>query len=151
MKVFLLRHGTRNFTLGDVPLNDEGIRQAEELTQDQQLCSTSTILCSPKKRAQMTVSPLASKLNLPIETLEELDQMNHLESEASFINRVKNFVNNIEQQSWQSPVLICSHSDWLSIAAGLIPSNSISLKHHIFHCAEYLSFDLEDDIWSLNE
>lgn len=145
MKAFLLRHGTRDFVIGDVPLNDEGQDEALNLTQDPNLLTVKKILCSPKKRALMTVQPLANQLKLDIEIHQDLDQMQNGESETEFLARVKMITEVIPKQ--QQNTLICSHSDWLSAATHIIPTDSLDLKFHRFVCAEYLSFKIENDLW----
>lgn len=147
MEFFLLRHGTRNFTLGDVPLNEEGQREAESLSNDPHLQRVQTILCSPKKRAQMTVTPLANKLGISIKTLNNLDQMERGESETDFMRRVRSQIEALDEKRWQSPVLLCSHSDWLSTACHIIPSDDPHLAAQMFACAEYLHFEVKDGLW----
>ena len=147
MEVFLLRHATRNFTLGDAPLNDEGLEQAQALAQNPQLQKVTNILASPKKRAQMTISPLAEQLALSIQTEEALDQMRTDETEAQFKVRVGGVLKMIEEKKWDTPLLLCTHSDWLSMATQILPSDAVDLKHHMFHCAEFIHFKIKEGLW----
>ncbi len=133
--------------MGDVPLNEEGLQQAQSLATDSRWQSVSRILSSPKKRALMTVQPLAEKRNLNVQVFSELDQMRGAESEADFNTRVRNFLYRVEQQEFGGNLMICSHSDWLAAAAHMIPTDSMDLKHKMFHCAEVLSFSIEEGLW----
>lgn len=147
MKVILLRHGSRNFTLGDVPLNDQGLAEAKALTKHPNLLDIATIICSPKKRAQMTVEPLAHHLQKPILVQESLDQMRSGESDLDFVSRVDGFLEKISQGHWPGPILLCSHSDWLSQAMAIIPSDALDLKHTLFHCAHFQILEIVDGLW----
>lgn len=149
MRVFFLRHGTRNFTMGDVPLNETGREEANELALDPKLQQANTIICSPKKRAQMTIAPLSAKRGIPIKTLESLDQMQKVESEQAFQERVGHVLTQIEDKKFSEPLVVCSHSDWLSVATHLLATDELHLQHHIFQCAEYLEFEIVDGIWRL--
>jgi broad specificity phosphatase PhoE len=149
MIVYWLRHGTRNFTTGDVPLNEEGLREAQHLAQLAGFKDLTRIICSPKKRALMTVEPLAEKLGIPIEPLDALDQMRRGETEADFVNRVKSFLSELEEEPADSQILLCSHSDWLGVASQIIPTDSLDLKYKMFHCAEVLTFKIEEGLWRL--
>lgn len=150
MQVFWLRHGTRDFITGDVPLNDEGQLQAHELAENSRFSRLDTILCSPKKRAQMTISPLAQKYQLEITTLEELDQMKNHESETEFTNRVRSLLEKIENQTFSfKSLVLCTHSDWLGVASQIIPTDSLDLKYKMFQCAEVIEFNIIDGLWTI--
>jgi broad specificity phosphatase PhoE len=149
MEVFLMRHGRRPYTLGDVPLNEEGKEQALDLTRNPSLQSIKTLLASPKKRSQMTLEPLAKKLGVKIQIEENLDQHRSGEDEEKFIQRVRKVIDQISDGHWSSPILLCSHSDWLSLSTRLIPTDEIELEHHMFQCAEYLHFQIEEGLWKL--
>lgn len=147
MKVTLLRHATRGISVGDVPLNNEGIHQAQHLATLSQMKKHKTIFCSPKRRAQMTVEPLAKELKLKIQLMESLDQMGNNETESQFIARVKNFLDKIEQYSASSPILVCTHSDWLHVATQKMPTDELDLDHHLFQCAEFMRFEINSGLW----
>ncbi len=149
MEVIIMRHGKRPYTTGDVPLNEAGQRQAEELTHNPTLLKTKTLLSSPKKRAQMTLEPLSQYLKLPLLIEEQLDQHHADESENDFKNRIKQVINNLEKGKWEAPVLLCSHSDWLSLATQFIPTDELNLEFYMFQCAEYLHFKIEEGLWKL--
>jgi broad specificity phosphatase PhoE len=147
MQVFLLRHGTRNHTMGDVPLNSQGLLEAKRLASELRWQRLDAILSSPKKRAMMTVQPLAEKLNLPLLTFKDLDQMHAGEGEGQFIARVRHFLDRVQNQEFGQNILICSHSDWLSLAISQIPTDAFELTHHLFHCGEVIGFSIEDGVW----
>lgn len=147
MQVFLVRHGTRNFTIGDVPLNEEGLEQANELAQKSGWGQLQAILTSPKKRAKMTVEPLAEKFLLSLQVFEELDQMRGAEGEAEFKARVRNFLHRVEEKEFGEKVLICTHSDWLSMAVQIVPTESVDLEYKLFQCAEVLTFKIKQGLW----
>ena len=151
MQVFLLRHATRNFTMGDVPLNDEGILQAKELAENSQFSRIEKLICSPKNRARMTIEPLAEKYQLDVRIMEELDQMKGHETESQFISRVTKFCERIQAGEFGSPLLICTHSDWLGAAAQVIPTDSLDIKYKMFQCAESVEFKIEDGLWVIQE
>ena len=151
MEVILVRHGTRNFMLGDVPLNSEGQEQAAALCKNSDFTGVKTLISSPKQRAQMTLQPLSEKLELPIKIVSELDQIKSDETELSFSNRVQGILTQIEQQKWTGPLVLCSHSDWLSMALQIIPSDSSDLKYQVFQCCEYLRFQIDDGLWHLKD
>lgn len=146
-----MRHGRRPYTIGDVPLNEEGLNQAFELTKDLKILGAKTLLSSPKKRAQMTLEPLSKHLNIPIEVVDLLDQHHSKEDERSFRARVQKIIDSLSEEKWPSPVLLCSHSDWLSLATQLIPTDELDLDLHMFQCAEYLGFEIVDGIWKLKK
>lgn len=149
MQVFWLRHGTRNFTTGDVPLNDQGIQQAAELVLVPKFTSLKKILCSPKSRAQMTVRPLAQKLGIDIKIYDELDQMKSGESEQKFRARVEGLCKKIEEGAHTENLLVCTHSDWLNTASQIIPTDSLDLKYKMFQCAESVEFEIRNGLWMI--
>ena len=145
MKLFLLRHGTRPYTHGDVPLNEQGKEEANALASHEALQGVEKIISSPKKRAIMTVEPLAHRLGLPIEIHGDLDQMNRLESQGDFKSRITRFLEFLESQNQNT--LVCSHSDWLTLATHLLPSDSLEVQDHLFQCAEFISFRQDGGLW----
>ena len=100
MEVFLLRHGTRNFTLGDVPLNEEGLQQAKDLAAMDHWEPLSGLLSSPRKRAMMTVQPIAERWGFSLSIFEDLDQVRGGEGEIEFHARVKNFIKRVEEKEF---------------------------------------------------
>ena len=148
MKIILLRHGTRNYGIGDIPLNEEGLQEAEELVTQLLPHDIKAIFSSPKLRCQMTVTPIANRLGLEIQTMEELDQ--HLPNEefADYRKRVQVAANKLEDFSQaEGAILACSHSDWLAQAMELVPSDISNPENIFFQCAEFLVFQIKEGQW----
>jgi broad specificity phosphatase PhoE len=82
MTILLVRHGetdgnaARVLQRPDVPLNDRGLRQAEQLAQRLSAFSFVGILCSDLLRARMTAAPLAARSGLAIEQSPLLQERN---------------------------------------------------------------------------
>lgn len=95
----------------------------------------------------MTLEPLAEKLQTQILIEERLDQHHSSEPHEHFLQRIKKLVIDIEAGHWLDPLVICSHSDWLSLACDLIASDDSSLSFYNFHCAEFIGFEIEDGLW----
>ena len=82
MTIFLVRHGetdgnaARILQRPDVPLNERGVRQAEQLAR--RLCARGfvAILCSDLVRARMTADPLAAGSRIAIEESPLLAERN---------------------------------------------------------------------------
>lgn len=146
MRLYLLRHGSRNHGLGDGPLNSQGLLEAQNLTTDPRLASVRSILTSPKKRAQMTVAPLADHLHLTLQTVSDLDQQGSSESHQQFRQRVLRQIQQWEHQSNQIDFLVCSHSDWLALAVEILDTGS-AYGGHFFQCAEFIAYDWADGVW----
>ncbi|BBF42449.1 phosphoglycerate mutase family [Lachnospiraceae bacterium KM106-2] len=85
MKLYFVRHGETDWNVQlriqgstDTCLNENGIRQANELGQklkDENL-KVSKIYSSKQKRAFVTAETVGSYLDLPVEPLEGLEEMN---------------------------------------------------------------------------
>src|ERR1700726_2844608 len=73
MTILLVRHGetdgnaARVLQRPDVPLNDRGLRQAEQLARRLSALGFARILCSDLLRARMTAAPLAARSGIAIE------------------------------------------------------------------------------------
>ena len=82
MTILIVRHGEtdgnakRILQRPDVPLNERGLRQAEQLAQ--RLCADgfAHILCSDLLRAQMTAAPIAALSGIAIEESSLLQERN---------------------------------------------------------------------------
>ena len=74
MRLILIRHGRPNEgeteTPHDPPLNAEGQTQAHAVARLLESEGVTRIVASPLQRAQQTATPLASRLGLPIETID---------------------------------------------------------------------------------
>lgn len=148
VKIVLLRHGSRNYGIGDGPLNEDGLQEAKHLASEGALMDVRKILSSPKRRAQMTVTPLSEKLQLAVELAPWLDQRHSHENPREFRSRVQAGLLKLEELARSfSVVLACSHSDWLALAIELIPSDIPMPETFMFQCAEYVVLEERDGIW----
>src|SRR5580704_2394624 len=82
MTILLVRHGetdgnaARILQRPDVPLNDRGLRQAEQLARRLSAVGFARILCSDLLRARMTAAPLAARSGVAIEQNPLLQERN---------------------------------------------------------------------------
>lgn len=82
MTILLVRHGetdgnaARILQRADVPLNERGIRQAEQLARRLSEHKLVHIACSDLLRARMTAAPLAARLGLAVEESPLLQERN---------------------------------------------------------------------------
>ena len=104
MKLYLARHGETTWNVldkicgrTDVPLTENGERQAEALAEKLRDIPLDRIIASPLMRAQRTAAPTAAMHNLPIETDNRLIEQNYgiYEGEdrkcEGFLNNKRNF------------------------------------------------------------
>jgi 2,3-bisphosphoglycerate-dependent phosphoglycerate mutase len=82
MTILLVRHGETDGNAGrilqrpDVPLNERGMRQAEQLARRLSAYGFVHILCSDLLRARMTAAPLAARSGIAIEESPLLQERN---------------------------------------------------------------------------
>jgi probable phosphoglycerate mutase len=82
MTILLVRHGetdgnaARVLQRPDVPLNDRGIRQAQQLARRLSALGFARILCSDLLRARMTAAPLAARSGIAIDESPLLQERN---------------------------------------------------------------------------
>jgi 2,3-bisphosphoglycerate-dependent phosphoglycerate mutase len=82
MPILLVRHGetdgnaARVLQRPDVPLNDRGLRQAEQLARRLSALGFARILCSDLLRARMTAAPLAARSGIAIDESPLLQERN---------------------------------------------------------------------------
>jgi broad specificity phosphatase PhoE len=82
MTILLVRHGetdgnaARILQRPDVPLNDRGLRQAEQLARRLSALGFARILCSDLLRARMTAAPLGAQSGIAIEQSPLLQERN---------------------------------------------------------------------------
>ena len=82
MTIVIVRHGetdgnaARVLQRPDVPLNERGLRQAEQLAQRLAAGGFVRILCSDLARARMTAAPLAARSGIAIEETPLLQERN---------------------------------------------------------------------------
>ena len=89
MRIYMARHGETDWNVErriqgstDIPLNENGIRQAYSLSNylERQLCaedhSLSSVFTSPLKRAKETAEIVGGELHLPVRVISGLEEMN---------------------------------------------------------------------------
>src|SRR5882724_4191871 len=82
MTILLVRHGetdgnaARILQRPDVPLNERGMRQAEQLARRLLARGFDCIVCSDLLRARMTAAPLATRSGIAIEECPLLQERN---------------------------------------------------------------------------
>ncbi len=150
MKIYILRHGERSNGYGDVSLSKEGNSQAIQLANNPSLQDTNIVLCSPKVRTRETIQPLCNRLQLTPEIASDLDQRKSIETEAEFIRRVLNFLDQCVQTRTEQNLLLCSHSDWLQAAVMNLPVPiEKATAQSFFSCAEFRTLIYADKKWDL--
>ena len=109
MKLYLARHGETTWNVldkicgrTDVPLTENGERQAEALAEKLRDIPLDRIIVSPLMRAQRTAAPTAAMHNLPIETDNRLIEQDYGIYEG--LNRFdEGFLNNKRQFAFCYP------------------------------------------------
>lgn len=109
MKLYLVRHGETEWNVldkicgrTDVPLTENGKRQAAALAEKLRDIPFDRIIASPLTRAQQTAGAVAALHNLPIETDVRLIEQNYGIYEG--LNRFdENFLNNKRQFAFCYP------------------------------------------------
>lgn len=84
MKIYVARHGQTDWNVAkhiqgsnDIPLNDTGIKQAEELAKTlQQQVKLAKVYTSSQKRAKKTAEIVAKAYGIELITLKGLEEMN---------------------------------------------------------------------------
>ena len=154
MKITLLRHGKRDLTTSsDGSLNETGQKLALELPSrlepQGKFPRPTHLICSPKRRARETLSPLSEHLAINLKTEPLLDERQNTEASVEFRDRVKNFFVNLPKQyTPQDVVYLCSHADWLEEAIISLPSDIPEVYAESgFACGEMKTFELNDGHW----
>lgn len=154
MKVVFLRHATRSLHgTGDSPLNTVGKSQADALANylvpNGPLPLPTRLYCSPKRRAQETLSPLSSALQMDVQVDPRLDERQHSESGQEFEARILNFLKALQDDS-STCSYVCSHLDWLETALVLIDSDMTDLEIATpWATAEFRIFKISEGLWVL--
>lgn len=118
MKLLIFRHAERE-KLGTTnpPLTRKGRAQADSLASliaTHQIAMPTRLISSPLLRAQMTFTPAAEKLQLPLKIEQELNERQAAENASTFNLRVKSYLDKLARL--QGTVFICTHLDWLEQA-----------------------------------
>jgi broad specificity phosphatase PhoE len=153
MKLLLLRHAARSaIDSGDSPLSTNGHRQADELPslslEQGRLPKPVRLICSPKRRAQETLTPLAKALHLSITTDPRLDERHNHESQSEFHKRINAVVNEVSSATYSACVL-CTHLDWLEAFDALAPTDKEVIGG--WGTGEYRIFEIDGGLWTVKE
>lgn len=92
MKFYIFRHGQTNGNVNnivqgagvDIPLNETGHQQAQNLAQELQKENLDIIYSSPMTRAQETAKIVAAASNIPVETMPGLEEVHYGEAEGMY-------------------------------------------------------------------
>ncbi len=130
--IVALRHAHRTVGLPteDNGLSPKGQAQTQRLTKaiiDKWGKSIKwKLLSSPKLRCQETLSLLEKELDLEIIVSPELDEQGPSESSIDMIQRISQFVENLE--SHRGNYILCSHGDWIPMFQEIIVGQSDSIS-----------------------
>lgn len=123
--LILIRHGHRDNSRRELDngLDDKGRDQAkaikrfftERFSKDD-LGKGLWLVSSPKARCVETLQPLAKAIDRPVDIHPGLDEQNGREGSKGFEARVQAFLREWVDSKMQITVL-CSHGDWLPVAA----------------------------------
>lgn len=136
-KTFLLvRHAHRDVTdrFLDNGLSDKGHAQAKSLINETAAwikgwgSQPIVLVSSPRLRCIETLAPLSQKTGSEIQIWKELDEQAAHETQERFVARVRAALKRIDALSQKSPVLACSHGDWIPVAGDLLSGVSVHLR-----------------------
>ena len=95
-KLILVRHGETDWNQVDriqgwldIPLNAEGIKQAEKLAEELSGMKIATIYSSPLKRAWQTAQAIAGKQHLKVKKLSALKEINQGKWQGLLVSEAK--------------------------------------------------------------
>ena len=96
MRLYLVRHGQTAWNAeeraqghSDIPLDHEGLRQAESLGRAFQDRKISLVLCSDLQRAKQTAQPIVEATGARFETTEQLRERGFGDWEGQFVAQSK--------------------------------------------------------------
>ena len=141
MNLYVVRHGQTDWNIKgllqgstDVPLNETGIQQAEQLSKTLEDIDFGLVLCSPLSRAIKTAEIVKADRNIPIIINEKLTERFHgdiegtspkdikkywdyhantsddnIEPVQSFLNRIFSFMDELKEKYKDKDVLVVTH------------------------------------------
>lgn len=123
--LILIRHGHRDNTRREVDngLSDKGREQAKALKRffterfsKEDLAKGLWLVSSPKLRCVETLQPIAKAIDRPVDSHPGLDEQSGRETVKAFESRLEAFLK--EWMESKTPLtVVCSHGDWLPMAA----------------------------------
>ena len=132
----MIRHAHRDNSQRELDngLDEKGLEQAKYLRRffqarfkPEDLKKGLWLVSSPKLRCKETLIPLAKETDRPIDAHPGLDEQSGRESSAAFHERVKGFLAEWKQSKVATTIL-CSHGDWLPVAALLLLGLPLDMK-----------------------
>lgn len=122
--LILIRHAHRNTEKQnqDNGLTDKGRGQAENAAQTLSRIfagTQPTFQSSPKKRCMETLTPVAERFGSKVTRNPLLLEQEENESSTKFENRIRKFLNEWKEGTTEV-TFICSHGDWLPVAAEML-------------------------------
>lgn len=134
--LIMIRHAHRDNSRQEVDngLDDKGRAQAKNLRRfflerfkAETFQQGLWLVSSPKARCRETLGPLGRELSRQIDVHPGLDEQSGREDEAALAQRVRAFL-----QEWKAArvktTVLCSHGDWLPVAAGELLGSRIEFK-----------------------
>ena len=140
--LILIRHAHRNT---DEPSRDNGLSQkgeeqvkkliqyaqkrlvSRDLTFDDEAESQALFLCSPKKRCQETLAPLAKAMSSKLIIDERLTEALPFETAKAYDARISDFLRFWKKEG-PAVTLLCSHGDWIPMAVQQLTGAKIGIK-----------------------
>lgn len=161
-RLFIARHGEKALQAHPTnpPLTEYGLSQASsikewilhQMTFDHpSRPSNWKLLCSPLKRAQQTLQPLASHLEISIQTVPELAERDAFESAQQVRERCRSVLLQLDRIWEQDPlcaVVIVSHYDFLSEFIDKLSCNLPSSLSSGLRQGQCIEFEAVDSIFN---
>jgi len=130
--LILIRHAHRNADdpSRDNGLSDKGQEQVKKLVKfarNRLADAKPVFLCSPKKRCQETLGPVAKDLGFKFEIDERLTEHGVSENSALYQARIDEF---LDFWKYECPevTVICSHGDWIPVAIQKLTGAKVGIK-----------------------
>lgn len=161
--IYFMRHGQTDFNkenkwmgLLDIPLNEDGISQAQSSISSIKSLNVDVIYCSELKRAIQTSKIIANKLNLPLLIDKRLNERSlgslegriknpdllvncsSLESESNISERMRAFFKDLPKNK---NILLVSHSALFKI---ILKNNLIATDVQIIKNAQVTAITIYD-------
>jgi broad specificity phosphatase PhoE len=132
----MIRHAHRDTSRRELDngLDDKGREQAKAVKRffsdrfgDFDQAKGLWLVSSPKLRCQETLLPIAKEVGRPVDVHPGLDEQSAKESSNAFANRIAGFFKEWAQAD-RDLTILCSHGDWLPLAAFRLLSLNLDLK-----------------------
>ena len=174
MDILLIRHGQTDWNIEgrlqgstDIPLNQEGLMQAELCAQFLKTVNLTTLISSPLSRAKQTAELIASTCHLPIvemaafreKSYGDAEGLAHFERQEKFrtrpfpkeelfenlITRVFEGLNEITQKYSNQKIAIVTHGGVINCILHVISNGEIGTNKTILHNASISTIRFENN------